>query len=131
MDKITEIVCKADILFGLRPTLEKFGFSQNEDLVVAFEYKDKIVKTEPIAPVASNKSSTLNSQDLNAVVQDWLNKAEMQYELSLVIGDKLGLPKKGDFDITVSFTSKSNTFAVSSARLCWPCFIGAGFCCWK
>ena len=131
MDKLTEIVCKADLLFGLRPTIEKFGFAQSENLVVAFKYQDKVVKTEPIPPLSNSKSSSLNSQDLNAAVLDWLNKAEMQYELSRVFGTELGLPDESDSNITVRFIAKSNTFVFSNMKICCPCFPNAGFCCFK
>lgn len=129
MDKITEIACKADLLFGLKPALEKFDFVPEEDLFISFKYKDKEVKTGAIPRVFEGRTSALNSETLKATVLDWLNKAEMQYEYSRVYGKELGLPDKGDFDVTIKFTSKSNEFVLKGAKVCWPCFRGAGFCC--
>jgi hypothetical protein len=121
MSKITDIVRKTDSNFDLGATLQKLGFPEDEEIVITFKSQGKEVKTKPLAFASRNQSSSLKAQDLNAVVLEWLNQAEEQYQLSSEIKQELALPKEGDVKITVQITSKSHEFALSGANFYKPC----------
>jgi hypothetical protein len=133
MNKLTDIVCKTDSTCGLRATLQKFGFPEDEDIVITFKSQDKEVKTEPIAFVSRSQSSNLNAQDLNTAVLDWLNQAEKEYQISSEVSKELGLPKEGDVEMAIVITSKSNEFVLSRLKYYCPCSPTNPFggCCWR
>lgn len=129
MNELTTIAQKTDILFGLRPALEEFGFSPEEDIFLVFGYKDKEVKTEAISPILGSKTSLLNLENINVAIVDWLNKAEVLYEYSKVYGKELGIKGDGEFDITLKIVSESNELTMRNCTWYCPCFPGAGWCC--
>ena len=130
MDKITESFCRADVLYGLRPALEKFGFSKKEDVFVAFQYQDKEYKSGAIPPLTEGRMTTLNTRDLKAALLDWLNKTELQEEFSEAVANELDLPKEGDFPMTVKFMSDSFDVSLRGRRCC-PCSPTYPPCCYK
>jgi hypothetical protein len=134
MNKLTDIVQKTDSSCGLRATCQKFGFPEDEDIVITFKSQDKEVQTEPLTLSSRSQSSTLNAPDLNTAVLDWLNQAEKEYQLSSEISKELGLPKEGDVEITIQITSKSNEFVLSRIKYYCPCPVPPPFppgCCWR
>ena len=120
MDKITENLCKADLAFGLRPALEKFGFSSEEDIFIVFQYKDKEYKTDALPPVTIGKATTLSRKSIKAATVDWLNKAEIQFPFNEAVGKKLGIKPEGEFEVPIKFVSKSNEYVLRGG-FCWPC----------
>ena len=129
MNELTDIAIKADIVFGLRPALEKFGFSPEENIVLVFGYQDREVETEAISPILKGKNSSLSLENIGAAVVDWLNKAEVQYGYSKVYLEALCIEGDGEFDITFKIVSPSKEFVMKNCVLYCPCFPGATRCC--
>ena len=132
MDEVTKIVNEADIMFGLRPALEKFGFSKEKELSISFEYEGKRYRTGAIPPSAYERTSSLSSENINSAVLDYINKAEIQFSLGKALSKELDLPETGDYGIRITLISEStNRFVLTWPIYCRPCYIGAGFNCWK
>ena len=131
MNELTTIARKADILFGLRPALEKFGFSPEEDIILVFGYEDREVKTEAIPSILKGKNSSLSLENIGAAVIDWLNKAEVQYGYSKFYREALCIEGDGEFKITLKIVSPSKEFVMKNCVWCCPCDIGYPDCCLK
>ena len=130
MDKITENLRKADLAFGLRSGLEKLGFSQEEDLFIVFQHKDKEYKSGAIPASTENKASTLNTQNIKAALLDWINKAEAQEAFSEAVAKELGLPDDSNSPMEIKFVSDSFEVALSGRWYC-PCSPTIARCCFR
>ena len=128
-DKITNKLRQADLLFGLKPALAKFGFPETEDLFIVFKSKNKEYKTGAITSVTSGRTSSLNSQDIKAAVADWINKAEAQEQFHELLDEELGTPKGENSELEIKLVSGSSEFALRGIWRC-PCVPGATSCCW-
>ena len=99
MDEVTKIVNEADIMFGLRPALEKFGFSKEKELSISFEYEGKRYRTGAIPPSAYERTSSLSSENINSAVLDYINKAEIQFSLGKALSKELHLSPNLPIDL--------------------------------
>ena len=131
MDEVTKIVNEADIMFGLRPALEKFGFPKDKEMFIVFKHEGKRYRTGAIPPSDYDRPSTLSHEDINAAVIDWVNKANIQFSLGEAVAKELDLSEQGDFVVEIKLICKSLEIALTWPRYCVPCYPGASFNCWK
>lgn len=138
MDKVTEILNKADILFDLRPVMESIGFAKDVDIFFIFMNKEtkQCYSTEAIPPSLAERSSALNPDYIYDAVLTFLNKALIQFpELEEALNEALGLPKEGDKEVEIRIVSKKDKiikqeFVLGWPTRCCPCPDGVRRCCY-
>ena len=123
MDKITEMLAKADILFDIRPLMESIGFAKDVDIFFAFTNKEtkKCYKTGAIPPSKFERSSALNSDYLYDSVLIFLNKALVQFpELEGALEKAMELKEGKEKEIEIRVISQKGDIVKQEFVLAWP-----------
>jgi hypothetical protein len=130
--KLTEILGKGDLMFGLGKLLNRAGIPTNEPWKVAFKFNDKVVETSQLQSLKKSQATAaaLSQTDLKDELVEFLNKTDVMFGLTEKLKEMGWAESSKGITMEVMHGQGFNNKMSVALYWCCPCPNPIRPCCW-